>query len=93
MLSQEERTSILNGLESSDEEVRRLSVEQLLLLPIREAVDQLGRCLGDPNWRVRKAAVERLVACRDDALVQEMLVVSLPHLGAISATSPRGRSG
>ncbi len=76
-LSYAERATILEGLESSDEEVRRLSVEQLLLLPMDEAAEQLGRCLGDPGWRVRKAAVERLVTCRDDASIQEMLVRSL----------------
>jgi len=77
LLSQEERMGILGGLESSDEEVRRLSVEQLLLLPIEEAVEELGRCLGDPSWRVRKAAVERLVARQQDAGVQVMLVAAL----------------
>jgi len=76
-VTQEERLSILNGLESSDEEVRRLSVEQLLQLPQAEAAERLVHCLGDPGWRVRKAAVERLVSCRHDANVQEMLVASL----------------
>ena len=36
-LSADERLRILEGLESADEEVRRLCVEQLLLLPIEEA--------------------------------------------------------
>ena len=76
-LTAAERSAILDGLDSSDEEVRRLSVEQLLRLPMDEAAEHLCRCLGDPGWRVRKTAVERLVACRDDANVQEMLVRSL----------------
>ncbi|MBJ21717.1 MAG: hypothetical protein CL933_20105 [Deltaproteobacteria bacterium] len=76
-LSQEERRNILDGLENSDEEVRRLSVERLLLLPAEESAERLVRCLGDSGWRVRKAAVERLVACRKDEAVQERLVASL----------------
>jgi len=77
-VTEEERAAILEGLASTDEEVRRLSVEQLLLLlPTDEAAARLGECLGDPGWRVRKAAVERLVTCRHDATVQEMLVQSL----------------
>lgn len=76
-VSPEERAAILEGLASTDEEVRRLSVEQLLLLPTEEAAAQLCECLGDPGWRVRKAAVERLMSCCHDATVQERLVASL----------------
>lgn len=76
-VTQDERRRILGGLESQNEEVRRISVEQLLLLPMDEATTQLVRYIGDPDWRVRKAAVQRLVSCRDDANVQEMLVASL----------------
>ena len=76
-VSQAERESILGSLSSADEEVRRLAVEQLLVLPIAEAADQLFECLGDTGWRVRKAAVERLVACGGQAAIQEMLISSL----------------
>ena len=76
-VSREERAAILEGLESADEEVRRLSVEQLLLLPTEEAAVRLCESLGDPGWRVRKAAVARLVRCRHDPNVQAMLVASL----------------
>jgi len=76
-VSQAERASILELLSSADEEVRRLAVEQLLILPLEEAADQLYECLGDTGWRVRKAAVERLVVCGGQAAVQEMLVTSL----------------
>ncbi len=48
-----------------------------MLLPISEATEWLGQCLGDTSWRVRKAAVDRLVACRHDPGVQEMLVIPL----------------
>ncbi len=76
-VTQVQRASILEALSSADEEVRRLAVEQLLVLPISEAADQLFECLGDTGWRVRKAAVQRLVACGGQAPVQEMLVAAL----------------
>ena len=76
-VSQAERASILESLSSADEEVRRLAVEQLLLLPISEAAEKLYECLGDSGWRVRKAAVERLVSCGGQAPVQELLIESL----------------
>lgn len=76
-VTQAERTSILEGLASSDEEVRRIAVEQILLLPIVEATDRLHECLGDSGWRVRKAAVERLVTCGGQPAVGEMLIASL----------------
>ena len=72
-----ERRSILEGLESADAEVRRLAVEQLVVLPVEEAAEHLVRCLGDEAWRVRKAAVERLVACRAIPAVRELLISSL----------------
>ena len=68
-LSQSEQAALLEGLASASEEVRRLAVEQLLLLPAPEAVPLLIERLGDDAWRVRKAAIDRLVACRDDSLV------------------------
>jgi HEAT repeat protein len=76
-LTTRERQAILDGLDSPDAEVRRLSAEQLLLLPMGEAVAALSRCLGDVDWRVRKTAVERLVRCHHERPVQEMLVRSL----------------
>lgn len=76
-LSPKEKDRLLEGLDSPDEEVRRLSVEQLLLLPLAECTQQLCRHLGDPGWRVRKAAVERAVACGREAVVQKMLVGAL----------------
>lgn len=75
--SRQERDALLDGLASSSEEVRRLAVEQLLLLPFDEAVPLLIERLGDAAWRVRKAAIDRLIACRDDALVLPGLVAAL----------------
>jgi HEAT repeat protein len=76
-LTQAEARSILDGLENSDGEVRRLAVEQLPQLPIEEAVLLLAERLGDEVWRVRKAAVECLVRWADHSLVQEILIASL----------------
>ena len=56
-----ERRSIELDLESSDEEIRRLAVERMAALPAADALPGLLACLGDPGWRVRKAAVDRLV--------------------------------
>lgn len=76
-LTRDERDALLDALASENEEVRRLAVEQLLLLPASEAVPQLVLRLGDPAWRVRKAAIDRLVACRDEALVHPGLIDAL----------------
>jgi HEAT repeat protein len=76
-LTRDEQDALLDALASGSEEVRRLAVEQLLLLPASEAVPQLLARLGDPAWRVRKAAIDRLVTCRDDALVHPGLIAAL----------------
>lgn len=76
-LTRDEHDALLDALASGNEEVRRLAVEQLLLLPAAEAVPQLVLHLGDPAWRVRKAAIERLVACRDEAIVHPGLIDAL----------------
>jgi HEAT repeat protein len=77
ILTQADKHVILDGLSSSDGEVRRLSVEQLPQLEIEEAVPYLAERLGDEVWRVRKAAVECLVRCIEHPPVQETLVASL----------------
>ena len=85
----EERTAILDGLASDDEEFRRGSVDQLLLLPTEDAVAKLCECLGDPSWRVRKAAIERLVTRRHGASVQERLISPRPtETTRVAATPP-----
>ncbi len=76
-LTRDERDALLAALTNGSEEVRRLAVEQLSLLPAEEAVPQLIQQLGDPGWRVRKAAIDRLVAVRDDALVHPGLLEAL----------------
>lgn len=76
-LTRGEQDALFDALESEVEEVRRLAVEQLVLLPPSQAVPELLRKLGDRAWRVRKAAVERLVACREDSLVHSGLLGAL----------------
>ncbi len=72
-----DRESILQDLASADEELRRLAVERLGLLPVEEAVPALVARLGDTSWRVRKAAVERLAASPDPARGARALVEAL----------------
>jgi HEAT repeat protein len=75
-MSERERDSILAGLESSDDELRRLAVERVLELPIRDAIRHLVSSLGDSSWRVRKAAVERLVASGESGIVADALIAA-----------------
>jgi HEAT repeat protein len=72
-----ELDTLFADLRSSDEEVRRLAVERLSLLPTADAVPPLVDSLGDPSWRVRKAAVERLIALEDVAGPVRALVPAL----------------
>lgn len=72
-----ERSSIVPDLDSPDEEIRRLAVERVLALPVGEAIPMLVAALGDPSWRVRKAAVGRVVACPDVAVGVRALVDAL----------------
>jgi HEAT repeat protein len=72
-----DRQRLLDDLAHADEEIRRLAVERLSLLPAADAVPRLVERLGDPSWRVRKAAVERLAAQDDAAFVVRELVAAL----------------
>ena len=54
--------SVRVDLTSPDDEVRRLAVERIEVLPASEAVGCLVDMLGDPSWRVRKATVDRFAA-------------------------------
>ena len=72
-----ERDTLFQDLGHADEEVRRLAVERLSLLPQAEAVPPLVESLGDPSWRVRKAAVERLTALEDPVGPVRALVPAL----------------
>jgi HEAT repeat protein len=72
-----ELQSIELDLESADEEIRRLAVERLAGLPPDVALPRLVERLGDPGWRVRKAAVERLADAPAGWPVAEALVPAL----------------
>lgn len=72
-----DRESITRDLRDGDEEVRRLAVERVDVLPAENAIDHLIECLGDSSWRVRKASIERLVARSETAEVASALVGAL----------------
>jgi HEAT repeat protein len=76
-LDARDRASIVGDLESEDAELRRLAIERSRTLPWDEAIRLLVDRLGDASWRVRKAAVERLVACPDSAYTAEALIGAL----------------
>jgi HEAT repeat protein len=77
MTDSQDRDNILEDLNSSDDEIRRLAVERLTLLPTTEAMPALVERLGDPSWRVRKAAVERLAESPESGEVIRHLVAAL----------------
>jgi HEAT repeat protein len=72
-----DRQSALGDLTSLDAEVRRLAVERSVALPVDEAIGVLVDRLGDPSWRVRKAAVERLIAMPDPQAWVARLIAAL----------------
>ncbi len=84
-LDPRERESIRHDLASGDEEVRRLAIERVVILPADEALPVLADSLGDPSWRVRKAAVECLAGAPEDWPVADHL------LGALSDGENPGR--
>ncbi len=72
-----DRESIAKDLESTDEEIRRLAVERLTLLPSAEAIPVLVERLGDSSWRVRKAAIDRLAESTECSETTRRLVAAL----------------
>ena len=76
-MDERERDSILRDLASGDDELRRLAVERLVLLPPAEALPRLVARLGDESWRVRKAVVERIAALPEPAAACAALVEAL----------------
>ena len=75
--AQDSRERILADLSSSEDEVRRLAMEQIDGLPLDEALSHLVEGLGDSCWRVRKVAVERLVNIPRPAGVVDALIGAL----------------
>ncbi len=72
-----DRASVVRDLGSPDEDVRRLAVERAEVLPPDTALPLLIERLGDTSWRVRKAAVSRLVARPETGEVADLLVRAL----------------
>ncbi len=72
-----EREHVMRELGHEDEEVRRLAVERLSTLRPEEAIPSLIEALGDPGWRVRKAAIDRLAASPELSQTTRSLVVAL----------------
>jgi HEAT repeat protein len=68
---------IARDLRDDDEEVRRLAVERVDVLPAENAIRHLIECLGDSSWRVRKASIERLIARSETEDVASALVAAL----------------
>jgi len=72
-----DRESVVRDVQSVDEDVRRLAVERADGLPIDQALPLLVDRLGDSSWRVRKAAVERLVSSVDPNRATSALIGAL----------------
>lgn len=72
-----DRQHLLDDLAHPDEEIRRLAVERTSELSGDEAVPSLVELLGDASWRVRKAAVERLIDRSDAVPAVRALVAAL----------------
>ncbi len=68
---------LVRDLRADDDEVRRLAVERCAVGESAEATEMLVSALGDPSWRVRKAALERIAALRGRADVVEALLAAL----------------
>jgi len=75
--SERDRESVDRDLRDADEEVRRLAVERLEVFPADQGIARLVDCLADPSWRVRKAAVGRVVARPESDQVTRALIAAL----------------
>jgi HEAT repeat protein len=76
-MERRDRENILEDLKSTDEEVRRLAVDRLTLLPAAESLPLLVARLGDASWRVRKAAIDRLATSAESDEATSRLVAAL----------------
>ena len=70
-------SSVDYDLSSRDEEVRRLAIEGISVLEEADALPRLGEGLGDGSWRVRKAAMARILALRDETAANGLLIDAL----------------
>jgi len=69
----------LRTFAAEDEEVRRRTVQEQLGVPLDRCRDLLCAALGDDSWRVRKEAVEVLVAARPGRGEIDGLIELLRH--------------
>lgn len=69
--------NLLEQLRSSDEEIRRQGVMGLAGRPLAEIRTGIFLALGDSSWRVRKEAVDLLLAAPPDEGVMEELILML----------------
>ncbi|MBW2712834.1 MAG: HEAT repeat domain-containing protein, partial [Deltaproteobacteria bacterium] len=76
---------LLRKIDSDDQEVRHVAIEQLVEYPSLQSVPVLLRLLGDSSWRLRKRAVDLLVSLSDQSGVVTLLV------GALSDEENPGR--
>ncbi len=76
---------LLKKIDSDDQEVRHVAIEQLVEYPSLQCVPVLLRLLGDSSWRLRKRAVDLLVSLSDQSGVVTLLV------GALSDEENPGR--
>lgn len=76
---------LLGRVDSEDQEVRHVAIEQLIEYPSEKSVPVLLRVLGDSSWRLRKRAVELIVSLSDKPGVVSFLV------GALSDEENPGR--
>ena len=77
-------------LHSSDEEIRRLAVVGLAASPVAEVKSSILAALGDASWRVRKEAVDVLLA---RAVDEETIGALVAMLGANENAGLRNSAG
>jgi HEAT repeat protein len=73
-LAVEKRDVLTEQLGSPDEETRRLAVVGLAAYPLADVKEHLFTAMGDVSWRVRKEAVDALLAGVIDETAKETIV-------------------
>src|SRR5512141_2864652 len=68
------RETLIEQLRSPDEETRRLAVVGLAEYPLAEAKEAFFAAMGDVSWRVRKEAVDAVLAGAVSMEVMEALI-------------------
>ena len=81
--------SIDDDLRSHDDEVRRLAVERVSELPEVDALPRVSAALGDASWRVRKAAIARVLALPGAREFSARLLTLPTHAGLDAARQER----